>query len=73
MVSGDEERNLLSQICLLTRLSFPLLDRAFAAKHLADLGQEEADFAVQHWDIHDWSTLDKRLTGPEFECGGHRW
>lgn len=48
-------------------------ERAFAARHLADLGQEEEDFRVMHWDIKDWSDLEKRLTGPEFECGGHRW
>lgn len=47
--------------------------RAFAAKHLADLGQEEDSFAVCHWDLKDWNGLDKRLTGPEFECGGHKW
>ncbi|PWN43435.1 putative ubiquitin-specific processing protease 21 [Ceraceosorus guamensis] len=46
---------------------------AFAAKHLADLGQEEADFAVCDWVLRDWNALDKRLTGPEFECGGHKW
>ncbi|KAH0446021.1 hypothetical protein IEQ34_025144 [Dendrobium chrysotoxum] len=48
-------------------------ERAFAAKHLADLGQEEEDFKVLHWDITNWGTLEKRITGPEFECGGHRW
>ncbi|KAI3493363.1 hypothetical protein L1887_41917 [Cichorium endivia] len=47
--------------------------KAFAEKHLADLGQEEADFAVCTWKIKGWRTLDKRITGPEFECGGHRW
>ncbi|CCF52859.1 hypothetical protein NDA11_006518 [Ustilago hordei] len=47
--------------------------KAFAEKHLADLGQEEQDFAVCTWNIKGWRTLDKRLTGPEFECGGHRW
>ncbi|PWN37589.1 putative ubiquitin-specific processing protease 21 [Meira miltonrushii] len=48
-------------------------ERAFAVKHLADLGQEEEDFKVMHWDINNWGSLDKRITGPEFECGGHRW
>lgn len=46
---------------------------AFAEKYLADLGQEEADFQVCHWPIQSWHALDKRITGPEFECGGHRW
>ena len=50
-----------------------LSDRSFAAKHLADLGQEEESFAVCHWEVAGWGGLDKRLTGPEFECGGHRW
>ena len=48
-------------------------DRAFANKHLADLGQEEESFAVCHWDVSGWASLDKRLTGPDFECGGHKW
>jgi ubiquitin carboxyl-terminal hydrolase 7 len=48
-------------------------EHAFAAKHLADLGQEEADFGVFHWEIRNWAALEKRITGPEFECGGHRW
>lgn len=47
--------------------------KAFADKYLADLGQEEADFQVCHWPIKSWHALDKRITGPEFECGGHRW
>ncbi|WFD31159.1 ubiquitinyl hydrolase 1 [Malassezia sp. CBS 17886] len=47
--------------------------QAFAEKYLADLGQEEADFQVFHWPIKSWHALDKRITGPEFECGGHRW
>lgn len=47
--------------------------QAFAERYLADLGQEEADFQVCHWPIKSWHSLDKRITGPEFECGGHRW
>lgn len=47
--------------------------KAFAEKYLADLGQEEADFQVCHWPISSWHALEKRITGPEFECGGHRW
>ncbi|CDW96982.1 hypothetical protein, partial [Sporisorium scitamineum] len=38
--------------------------KAFAEKHLADLGQEEEDFAVCTWKIKGWRTLDKRITGP---------
>lgn len=47
--------------------------KAFVDKYLADLGQEEADFQVCHWPIKSWHALEKRITGPEFECGGHRW
>lgn len=46
---------------------------AFVDKYLADLGQEEADLQVCHWPIESWHALEKRITGPEFECGGHRW
>ncbi|CAD6985631.1 unnamed protein product [Tilletia controversa] len=45
----------------------------FAEKNLAELGQEEHDFKVFHWDIPSWKALDKRITGPDFECGGHKW
>lgn len=47
--------------------------KAFVEKYLADLGQEEADFQVCHWPIKSWHALEKRITGPEFECGGHKW
>ncbi|KAE8245144.1 hypothetical protein A4X13_0g6070 [Tilletia indica] len=54
--------------------SVSVLDpQAFADKNLGDLGQEEDDFKVFHWDIPSWKALDKRITGPEFECGGHKW
>lgn len=46
---------------------------AFGLKHLADLGQDEDDFRVFHWDVGNWSKLDKRITSPIFECGGHKW
>ncbi|CAO1629496.1 unnamed protein product [Sympodiomycopsis kandeliae] len=48
-------------------------ERAFGSKHLADLGQEEDDFCVFHWDVGNWTALDKRITSPVFECGGHKW
>ncbi len=67
----------LSSSCLVVEppltLSLGPTDNAFAAKHLADLGQEEESFAVCHWEVGNWGSLEKRLTGPEFECGGHRW
>ena len=49
------------------------LEQAFGAKNLADLGQEAEDFAVFHWSVTNWTHLDKRLTSPVFECGGHKW
>ncbi|PWN30800.1 putative ubiquitin-specific processing protease 21 [Jaminaea rosea] len=48
-------------------------EHAFGTKHLADLAQEEDDFKVFHWDVAGWPRLEKRLTSPVFECGGHKW
>lgn len=52
---------------------FSTIEEAFGAKHLADLGQDEEDFTVFHWDVSHWARLEKRLTSPIFECGGHKW
>ena len=49
------------------------LDEAFAAKHMPDLGHEVKDTKVFTWKLTNWKKLDKKLTSPEFECGGHRW
>ncbi|EJD02278.1 cysteine proteinase [Fomitiporia mediterranea MF3/22] len=46
---------------------------AFAAKNMPDLGHEVKDFAVYTWRLTNWRKLEKKLTSPEFECGGHRW
>ncbi|OSC99045.1 cysteine proteinase [Trametes coccinea BRFM310] len=46
---------------------------AFAAKHMPDLGHEVKDFKVFTWRLTNWKKLEKKLTSPEFECGGHRW
>lgn len=46
---------------------------AFARKHMPDLGQEVEDFQVQTWRIENWTSQGKRLQGPEFSCGGHKW
>ncbi|KAF8201450.1 hypothetical protein BJ912DRAFT_1019409 [Pholiota molesta] len=46
---------------------------AFAAKHMPDLGHEVKDFKVFSWRLTGWKKLDKKLTSPEFECGGHKW
>ncbi|KAG0057243.1 hypothetical protein BGZ83_000656 [Gryganskiella cystojenkinii] len=34
---------------------------------------EELGFETFQWRIEDWRALDKRVTGPEFECGGNKW
>jgi len=46
---------------------------AFAAKQLPDLGHEVEDTQVFTWRLSKWRQLDKKLTSPEFDCGGHRW
>ncbi|KAK7466969.1 ubiquitin-specific protease ubp15 [Stygiomarasmius scandens] len=46
---------------------------AFAAKHMPDLGHDIKDFQVYTWHLENWKKLDKKLTSPEFECGGHKW
>ena len=49
------------------------LEEAFAAKHMPDLGHDVKEFQVFHWKLQGWKKLDKKLTSPEFECGGHKW
>jgi ubiquitin carboxyl-terminal hydrolase 7 len=51
----------------------PLADEAFAAKHMPDMGHDIKDFQVFTWRLHNWKKLEKKLTSPEFECGGHKW
>ena len=51
----------------------PLTDDAFAAKHMPDLGHEVKEFKVYHWKLSNWKKLEKKITSPEFECGGHKW
>ncbi|EKM55554.1 uncharacterized protein PHACADRAFT_256265 [Phanerochaete carnosa HHB-10118-sp] len=46
---------------------------AFAAKHMPDLGHEVKEFTVLHWKLTNWKKLEKKITSPEFDCGGHRW
>ncbi|KAI0029861.1 cysteine proteinase [Vararia minispora EC-137] len=46
---------------------------AFAAKHMPDLGHDVKEFKVFTWNLANWKKLDKKLTSPEFECGGHKW
>jgi ubiquitin carboxyl-terminal hydrolase 7 len=63
---------LLLRAVHLTALS-SFTDDAFAAKHMPELGHDIKDFKVFSWRLINWKKLDKKLTSPEFECGGHRW
>jgi len=40
---------------------------------MPDLGHDVKEFQVFHWKLQGWKKLEKKLTGPEFDCGGHRW
>ena len=53
------------------RFSVPS-DEAFAAKHMPDLGHDVKEFKVYTWKLANWKKLEKKLTSPEFECGGHK-
>jgi ubiquitin carboxyl-terminal hydrolase 7 len=53
-------------------LSF-FADEAFAAKNMPELGHDVKDFKVFTWRLNNWKKLDKKLTSPDFECGGHKW
>ena len=48
-------------------------DDAFAAKHIPHLGHAVKESKVFHWRAEGWKKLDKKLTSPEFSCGGHKW
>lgn len=48
-------------------------DEAFAAKHMPDLGHDVKEVKVFTWKLTNWKKLEKKITSPEFECGGHRW
>ncbi len=50
-----------------------LVDEAYAAKAMPDLGLEIEDSQAQTWRIEHWSQQPKRIVGPEFSCGGHKW
>lgn len=65
-------------LCLLVifkelSLSYSFSDEAFAAKNMPDLGHEIKDFKVYSWRLTHWRKLEKKITSPEFECGGHKW
>ena len=57
--------------CIL--MSRQTIAESFAAKHLPDMGYEVKDFKVFTWKLGSWKKLDKKLTSPDFECGGHKW
>jgi hypothetical protein len=61
----------LRSALLLGPLTSP--DEAYAAKAMPDLGLEIEDFQAQTSRIEHWSQQPKRLVGPEFSCGGHKW
>jgi ubiquitin carboxyl-terminal hydrolase 7 len=48
-------------------------DEAFAAKHMPDPGHDVKEFRVFSWKLTGWKKLEKKLTSPEFDCGGHHW
>lgn len=48
-------------------------EEAFAAKHMPDLSHDVKEFQVFHWKLQGWKKLEKKLTSPEFDCGGHKW
>ena len=52
---------------------FLVSDEAFAAKHMPDLGHDVKEFKVFSWKLTNWKKLEKKITSPEFECGGHKW
>lgn len=60
-------------VTALVKIALMLSDEAYAAKAMPDLGLEVADFQAQTWRIEQWSQQPKRLVGPEFSCGGHKW
>ncbi|CAG8492745.1 6398_t:CDS:2 [Racocetra fulgida] len=46
---------------------------AMANKIMPDPGYEIEDFQHHTWHINNWRSLEKRITGPEFEAGGWKW
>lgn len=69
----DGELSLCLHFSVLTSCCAPLLEEAFAAKHMPDLGHDVKDQKSFTWPLKNWKKLDKKLTSPEFECGGHKW
>ncbi|TFY56142.1 hypothetical protein EVJ58_g7817 [Rhodofomes roseus] len=40
---------------------------------MPDLGHDVKEFKVYSWPLTNWKRLEKKITSPEFECGGHKW
>jgi hypothetical protein len=40
---------------------------------MPDMGLDAKDFTVFTWNLKNWKKLEKKLTSPDFECGGHKW
>jgi ubiquitin carboxyl-terminal hydrolase 7 len=40
---------------------------------MPDLGHDVKEFKVFSWKLTGWKKLEKKLTSPEFDCGGHHW
>lgn len=73
LVVSVKDRKQLSVSSQSWCLTLCLLDEAFAAKCLPDLGHDVKDFKVFSWRLTNWRKLEKKLTSSEFECGGHKW
>ncbi|TDL18037.1 hypothetical protein BD410DRAFT_793730 [Rickenella mellea] len=46
---------------------------AFVAKNMPDWDQDVKDTKVYTWPVNNWRKLEKKITSPEFGCGGHKW
>lgn len=71
----DRELHTCSVQCPCSKMlsSSHFTDEAFSAKHMPDLGHDVKDFKVFTWRLNNWRKLEKKLTSPEFDCGGHKW
>jgi len=50
-----------------------IIDELFMQRHLPDLGQEVEDTQVFTWNLSNWRKLERKITSPDFPCGGHKW
>jgi len=73
IVTVYDRKQGLRYLSLLDRTDAVRPDEAFAQKNMPDLGHDVEDFKVYTWRLNKWKSLDKKLTSPDFDCGGHRW